>query len=151
MNPLQTLLTQAETQRDAALAAMRDAEMSALRSRTQADQLRDYRVEYEQRWALQFTRACAIEIVQCYRSFMERLDQALSQQSRACELAEQNVIRARAALTECELRVASVRKLIERRCKELQHQENRLDQRRADEAGQRASWARHNKSNTFTH
>lgn len=151
MQAIQTLLGQAETQRDTALAAMRDAEHSAERTRTQASQLRDYRAEYQQRWATQFTRPSAIEIVQCYRSFMERLDQAIAQQQRACDMAEQNVLLARSALTDCELRVASVRKLLERRDLEAKAQSSRLDQRRTDEAGQRAAWARLQQSNTSMH
>ena len=138
MHTLSTLLGQAESARDEAQAALRAASQAATRAEAQWRQLVDYRGEYEQRWAAQFSRQAAIEIVLCYRNFMERLEQAVAQQRRVCEHAEAQVVHSRERLAAHEMQVASVRKLIERRLQDLQARQRRLDQKRDDEAGQRA-------------
>lgn len=147
MNPqplqaLTTVLTQAESARDSALGALREADDRAQGSRDQALQLQQYRSEYEQRWTHQFARHGAIEIVQCYRSFMDRLDQALTQQQQACVFAEARAAQARHELVERERRVASVRKMIERKLEEQRLLNQRHEQKQTDEAGQRAVWSR---------
>ena len=50
--------------------------------------------------------------------------------------------RACAALVEQEMRVASVRKLIERRVQEVQRHTERREQRQLDELAARAAWNR---------
>ena len=74
-----------------------------------------------------------MDILQCYRSFMQRLDQAVAMQTRQAEQAELQLAQARRELLESELRVASVRKLIERRAAEMAHvgrqREQKLDRR----------------------
>ena len=80
-----------------------------------AEQFRRRRREYEQRWNEQFRSGGHMDLVHCYRSFMERLTHALEQQQRIVQQAAQHMEQARAQLQEHELRVASVRKLIERR------------------------------------
>ena len=151
MQTLQTLLGQAESARDAAQAALRIAVDAAERARAQLDQLQTYRGEYQQRWQAQFSRHAAIEIVQCYRSFMDRLEQAVAQQQRVSEQVERQAEHARTRLSECELRVASVRKLIERRLHELEQRQRRIDQKRDDEAAQRAAWQRPKATDTSFH
>ena len=151
MQTLQTLLGQAESARDTAQAALRAAIDGAERARAQLEQLQTYRGEYQQRWQTQFSRQAAIEIVQCYRGFMDRLEQAVAQQQRASEQADRQAVHARTQLAECELRVASVRKLIERRMHELQQRQRRIDQKRDDETAQRAAWQRPSATDTSFH
>lgn len=139
---LSSVLAQAETARDSALGALREADDQARGSHHQAQQLEQYRTEYQQRWAAQFALQGAIEIVQCYRSFMDRLDQALTQQRQACVYADARAARARDELVERERRVASVRKMIERKLEAQRLLNQRLEQKQTDEAGQRAAWAR---------
>src|SRR5205814_9364293 len=106
----------------------------------QADQLLVYRREYEQRWNNQFKTEGRIELVHCYRGFMERLTQAVEQQQRIAEHAATQVERTRQLLAEREMRVASVRKLIERRRQELRLTADRVEQKQTDEFGSRMSW-----------
>lgn len=136
MSALHTLLTQAEAERDQARAALRRAEEQLTRLRAQADQLLAYRSEYQQRWGGQFAQGGAIEIVHCYQSFMQRLDEALVQQRQQSEAAATLAERQRATLLATEMRVASVRKLLERRQIELRRVEDRREQRQNDEAAQ---------------
>jgi flagellar FliJ protein len=137
---LHTLLARAEAERDQLMAAHRRAEEQARRVQAQAEQLRGYRSDYQARWSGQFSRQGAIEIVHCYQSFMQRLDEALAQQQRQVEATEAQRQRLRQALLAAETRVASVRKLMERRQAELRLAQERRDQRQTDEAAQQIRW-----------
>lgn len=140
---LTLLLERAQTERDAATASCQRADQAAARQQAQAAQLQAYRVEYQQRWSLQFGREGRPEIVQCYRSFMERLDEAVLQQSQLVANADLLAARAREALLALERRVAGVRKLIERRLAEQQTAMSRREQRETDESAQRAAHHAH--------
>lgn len=142
LQPLTILLGQTERRRDAALAEHQRAQAARDAAVGQAEQLRHYRREYEQRWGAQFTREGKIELVHCYQSFMERLTQAVDQQARIAEHATQQLDRALGALREAEVRCASVRKLIERRVLEQRLAADRRDQKQTDEAASRAAWTR---------
>ena len=139
---LTLLLGQQERQRDAALAEHQRTLLASEAAAAQATQLHTYRREYEQRWSEQFKREGKIELVRCYQSFMERLTQAVDQQTHVAEHAAQQVERALSALREAELRCASVRKLIERRLQEQRVAADRRDQKQSDEMASRAAWSR---------
>jgi flagellar FliJ protein len=81
-----------------------------------------------------------MELVNCYRGFMERLTQAVDQQRAAAAQAQAELDSARVALRDGELRVASVRKLIERRVAEAHAAAERREQKACDEFASRASW-----------
>ena len=142
LQPLTLLLGQHERQRDAALAEHQRAQQASAAAAAQSEQLHTYRREYEQRWSEQFRREGKIELVRCYQSFMERLTQAVDQQARAAEHAARQVENAMLALRECELRCASVRKLIERRTHEQRLAADRRDQKQSDEFAARVAWNR---------
>lgn len=137
---LLALLQQAEGERDAARAGMQRADEAARRARSQLDQLLTYRRDYEQRWTREFTQRSSIEIVRYYQGFMQRLTQAIEQQQHAAVHAGDQAQAARDALRERELRVASIRKLIERRERELQLAAARREQRGIDELAALAAW-----------
>ena len=136
LTTLNLLLDRATQERDRLAGELRRGEDVALRARRQGEQLSTYRGEYLQRWGQQFGRGGAIEIVHCYQSFMQRLDEALAQQQRHIDAAERGVTAVRQALLQAELRVASVKKLIERRQAEQARQQERRDQRQTDETAQ---------------
>jgi flagellar protein FliJ len=143
MNPLQplmALLAQTERERDDAWARAQQAAQAQMNAAAQADQLLTYRREYEQRWSAQFRTEGRIELVHCYRGFMDRLTQAVEQQQRVAAHAATQAEQARTALAEQEMRVASVRKLIERRRQELRLSADRVEQKQTDEFGSRMAW-----------
>jgi len=142
LQPLMALLGQTESERDAALAQQQRAQAAHQAAQAQAAQLVDYRREYEQRWGQRFSSAGHIELVQSYHGFMNRLTQAVEHQARAAAQASVQLDRACAALVEREMRVASVRKLIERRVHEMQTHSARREQRQLDELSARAAWNR---------
>lgn len=141
---LNILLERAEAERDAALAQLQLLLAQAEQARAQAQQLDQYRGEYQQRWSQQFARQTTIDIVGCYQSFGLRLDQAIDQQGFASRNADSRVERARAALRELELRVASVRKLMERRQAERTRAVQRQEQKTTDEQAARTALANFN-------
>ena len=142
LESLQLLLDRATQERDRMAGELRRGEDVALRTRRQGEQLAGYRVEYLQRWSRQFGRGGAIEIVHCYQSFMQRLDEAMEQQQRQIEATERALAAVREALVRCEVRVATVRKLIERRRAEQRRAQERREQRHTDELAQQATHRR---------
>lgn len=137
---LLTLLERETAIRDEAAVALRQAVEHRDRVLDQAAQLAQYRADYVSRWQAQFARSAPIEILTCYRSFMARLDQAVSQQDALAERARASAERNREFLVEAERRVAAVRKLIERRQAEHRKTLDRREQKLNDEAAQRAGW-----------
>ena len=134
---LQTVLASAEGERDTAQGQMRQAEQQLLQARQQADSLHQYRSEYDQRWVARFRQAGPPELLQCHRSFGQRLDHAIDLQDHTHQHLDQRLQLARQALLAREQRVAAVRKLIERRQTELRQQTDQSEQRNTDEAAQR--------------
>jgi flagellar protein FliJ len=142
LQSLNVLLEQATAERDAALGALQRASAAAASAQAQADSLVAYRGDYQRRWSQQFGQSGAIEIVRCYRDFNERLSQAIDHQQRAVASAQAQCERARDELQQRELRVASVKKLIERRIAEERSAAERREQKQTDESAQRAAWRR---------
>ena len=147
---LQALLKRSEDERDAASAQLRQAEGLVAQAQAQAQSLRDYRGEYDQRWQTRFRESGTTELLHCHRGFGQRLDHAIAVQSSQADQLANRVQRARDQLLARELRVAGVRKLIERRQAELQKIAVRRDQRNTDEAAQRSHSAGFATATLFT-
>jgi flagellar protein FliJ len=138
MDTLQTLLEHAEAERNGALAAFNQARARRDAARDQAAQLAAYRGDYQRRWRSQFQQGGAtVAVLHCYQQFNERLDVAIAQQARSVEVCDAALTRANDALAAHELRVASVRKLIERRVAEQRRDGERREQKDNDEWAQR--------------
>ena len=138
--PLDTLLEQAVRQRDDALAALLRAEEAASRLRLQAEQLQTYRGEYQDRGPTRAGSTAAVELLHCHSRFMQRLEQALGQQTGHLQAAQARVVQLRGALLAHETRVAAVRKLLQRRAQEQRLAAARIEQRRSDEAAVQRHW-----------
>ena len=148
---LLTLLQLAERERDAAVAALLQAEESARLAQAQAEQLMQYRNEYRQRHPAQGGRSASIELLRCHQGFMLRLDEALTQQEGKVQAAQARTARLRADRVTQETRVASVRKLLERRGAEQDRVTTRHEQKRSDEAAQQRYAAREPSQRAFAH
>lgn len=138
LGTLNLLLEQAERERDVALSAHGEAQAALGRARAQADDLAHYQGDYHRRWQDQARGGLGIETLQCYQSFGERLKEAVGQQGQLLQVLEGRLVATRAALQERELRVASLRKLIERRQAETQRELHKRDQKLNDEWAARA-------------
>ena len=130
---LHTLLEHAERQRDEAVSALLQAEGQRRRPQQQEEQLLAYRDEYRQRHPALGGRSASIELLRCHEGFMQRLDLALQLQRGQVQQAEDHCSLLRTALVAHETRVASVRKLLERRGAQALTLATRLEQRRSDE------------------
>lgn len=139
LQALTVLLERAEAERDDALKHLREAQARADAARHQHDQLNQYRQDYRDRWSQEFATRTTVQILGCYQNFGVRLDQAIGQQSGIAEYADQRLVAARDVLREREMRVASVRKVIERRRAESMHRQMRQEQRATDEQAARAA------------
>ncbi len=142
LHPLTTLLAQTERERDMALANHLRAQTAHSAAVAQAEQLLLYRREYEQRWHKQFASVCKIELVRCYQGFVERLTQAVEHQARTAEQTATQAERTGTELLAVEMRCASVRRLIEKRVRDVRADAERRDQKQTDEQASRAAWGR---------
>lgn len=135
---LSLLLERAEGERDTAAQALHAAMAQAQAARAQHGELAGYRQDYQQRWHHSFTQPTTMDIMACYRSFGQRLDQAVDTQGHIAQHADQRQERAREALRQAELRVAALRQLIKRRQAEAAKAAQRREQRASDEFAARA-------------
>jgi flagellar FliJ protein len=136
---LVALLEQAEKTRDAALAEQQRLRNEAAAAHAQHEQLVGYRRDYEARYNAQFASAGSMEMLRCYQSFMQRLTQAVDQQARVAQHADQRAAAAQEAVQQLEIRVASIRKLIERRAEEHQRVLAQRERRESDELAARSA------------
>jgi flagellar FliJ protein len=137
---LHTLLQREEDARDAALLACRRAVEQLGHARDQAEHLERHRGETIARWNERARQHASVEMLNTYRNFLQRLDQALAQQRMTVSRLDVLSERAREELVAAETRVAAVRKLIERRVQSEHRAAQQRDQKRTDEAAQRAGW-----------
>jgi flagellar FliJ protein len=137
---LQMLLEREEAARDEAALALQRAEDLRARLQAQTEQFQQHRAEYVARWQGEFQRQGGVEILQCYRSFMQRLDQAVTQLVGQMGQTEASAERCRKRLVQAQTRVAAIRTLIERREQALALVERRRDQKQTDEMAQRSAW-----------
>lgn len=131
---LDTLRELSERQRDAARAALMQAEAQCNRAMAQLEQLCAYESEYRGRAPGSSGAAAPIELLRCHQGFMGRLEQALAQQQESVRRAESELRHRRELLQQAELKLASVQKLLQRRLVEQGRAEARRDQRQTDEA-----------------
>lgn len=134
LRTLQLLLEQAEHERDAALSAFQQAQARAAQAHAQTRDLSSYQQQYDRRWLEQFqSEGAAVQILQAQQQFGLRLSEAIDQQSGNAALLDARVATTRQQLQEREMRVASVRKLIERRQAEMLLKQMRSEQKLSDE------------------
>jgi flagellar FliJ protein len=138
---LRNLLEREIAERDAALMAMKQAELAAQAAREQAETLLTYRDDYRQRWSANFAERVSIEILRSYQGFIQRLDTAIVQQQAHVARAQSQLGSLHQQLRRRETRVATAQRLIERRLQAHALQLQRREQKVSDEASQRKVWA----------
>ena len=142
LNALSLLLAQAERERDEALAEQFRAEAARRAAATQAEHLVLYRRDYERRWSAEFCREGKIELVRCYQGFIQRMTHAIEQQERIAAQAAMQAERAEAIVRGHEVRVAGLKKLLERRLRDHEVAVARREQRENDDRAVRQAWSR---------
>ena len=136
---LTILLDKVSTERDEAQTHLAECMKRAEAARTQASELTKYRADYEQRWSRQFAQGGTMDIVTCYQNFSGKLQEAIVSQGNMVGYTDQRVDMARTQLLALEMRVAAIKKLIERRQAETQRTQQRQEQKATDEFAARIS------------
>jgi len=80
--------------------------------------------------------------VRCYQGFMQRMTHAVEQQERIAAHTAVHAERAEAIVRGHELRVAALKKLVERRLRERDVVAARREQKESDDRAVRAAWSR---------
>lgn len=134
----------AERRRDAARQALKNVQGARQAAQTQLEQLTGYAAETQGRWGLKAGAAVQPEVMHHHYHFMGRLDHAIGLQTQTLRGQDQRVAQARQTLLQAELRLASLRKVLEHRRAELALQQQRREQKQTDErASQRAAARAH--------
>ena len=107
---------------------------------SQLEQLKTYRDEYV-RNSTQSAAAIDAVKLQNYRSFLDRLGEALRQLMKSLETARAEYERRRALWSEKRVEAESLSRVVDRFRKEEQHVADRREQREGDDAALRASLA----------
>ncbi|XHS76659.1 flagellar export protein FliJ [Burkholderiaceae bacterium UC74_6] len=139
LHTLNLLLEKVSSERDEAQAWLAECQQRATQARSTAGELNQYRQDYEKRWGRQFSQSGTMDIVQCYQNFSGKLNDAIESQDQLADHAEQRLEAARAALVAVEMRVAAIKKLIERREAEAQLMRQRQEQKASDEFAARVA------------
>lgn len=151
LNSLAVAVDVASRKRDAARKVLQDALAAQQAARAQLDQLEDYARETESRWGVKADTAMQPEVMYHHYQFMNRLGHAASIQTGVVSDQAGRVESAQRALLEAELRLTSLRKVVDKRRHDLELQQMRRDQKQTDERaalqyrseGQRAQGQEH--------
>ncbi|MFN7154673.1 MAG: flagellar export protein FliJ [Acidovorax sp.] len=133
LNALMVAVEVASRKRDEARKVLQDTQAAQKAAHDQLDQLEGYARETEARWGNKADTAMQPEVMYHHYQFMDRLGQAAHMQTGVAGDQAQRVDRARRALIEAELRLASLRKVMEKRRHDFEQQQSRRDQKQTDE------------------
>ncbi|MFY3384881.1 flagellar export protein FliJ [Paracidovorax sp. MALMAid1276] len=133
LNALMVAVEVASRKRDDARRALQDTQAAQQAARDQLDQLEGYARETEGRWGTRPDTVRQPEVMYHHYQFMDRLAHAASLQGNVVGDHAHRVEVARQALLDAELRLASLRKVLERRRLELALQQLRREQKQTDE------------------
>lgn len=105
----------AQRRRDAAGKVLAHALRLCQLASDQLQQLQAYALETQERWALGARSHCGPEILRNFQQFMERLQQAINLQQHALAQRELERENARRELLAADIRIASLKLLLDRR------------------------------------
>lgn len=122
--------------------AMGDAGRRVAELERQLEQLKSYRDEYARNSAQAGAAIDAVRL-QNFRSFLDRLSEALRQKQQALDLARAEYEKRRTLWSEKRVEAESLGRAVDRFRKEEQHVADRREQREGDDAAMRISLERH--------
>ncbi len=133
LKAFQIAVEMAERQRDAARQAVQDVERAHQAARQQLDQLEGYAAETQGRWGFSADAAIKPEVMYHHYQFMDRLSHAIGMQGGVIEGHAGRAQAAAQALLQAELRLASLKKVLEKRQREIDLVQTRREQKETDE------------------
>ena len=132
-NALSVAVEMATRQRDEARRVLQHAQGAQRAAQDQLQVLQGYAQETENRWGMRAQSTVAPEVMFHHYHFMGRLDHAAGLQSGVVDDHAQRVALAQQQLRDAEVRLASLRKLLEKRQMEALQAQARRDQKMTDE------------------
>lgn len=133
LNALTVAVEVASRKRDEARRLLQDAQGAQQAAQDQLDQLQGYARETEGRWGMRADAAVQPEVMFHHYQFMDRLGHAAGLQTSVVGDYSSRVQGATRALLEAELRLASLRKVVEKRQQDHERQQMRREQKQTDE------------------
>ncbi len=133
LNGLQLALELATRQRDDAGQALAQAVRRFEHAQLQMEQLRSYAADTSARWSVASQTSASPQIVGHYYQFMERLDQTIEMQLGAVAEVQRQREAARQVLLEVEVRMAGLKRLLDKRRGEQARMQEQRAQRQSDE------------------
>lgn len=133
LSALKVAVDAATRQRDEARRLLQQAQRAREAAQGQLGQIESYAREIEVRWGMQEGAVMSPERLFHLYQFLGRLEHATSLQKTVLQDQERRVSDAAQALLQAELRVTSLRKVLERREQELALRQMRQDQKQTDE------------------
>ncbi|GAA6121322.1 flagellar export protein FliJ [Acidovorax sp. FG27] len=133
LKAFQIAVEMAERQRDAARQAVQDVERARHAARQQLDQLEGYAAETQGRWGFSADAAIKPEVMYHHYQFMDRLSHAIGMQGGVIEGHAGRAQAAAQALLQAELRLASLKKVLEKRQRDIDLVQARREQKETDE------------------
>ena len=133
LNALTNKIEKTTRKRDDARKVLQDTLAAEQAARAQLDQLEDYARETESRRGMKADTAMQHEVMYHHYQFMNRLGHAASIQNGVVGDQSARAQAAQRALLDAELRLASLRKVVEKRLNDLALQQQRRDQKQTDE------------------
>lgn len=123
----------AERQRDAARQALQDVRRGQQSAQRQFEQLQGYSEEIQGRWGAQEGMEVKPEVMHHQYQFMDRLGHAIGMQTGVLDEHAGRVQAAEQHLLQAELRLASLKKVVDKRRREQELLQARREQKQTDE------------------
>lgn len=133
LNALTVAVEVASRKRDEARRLLQDAQGAQQAAQDQLNQLQGYARETEGRWGMRADAAVQPEVMFHHYQFMDRLGHAVGLQTGVVSDHASRVQGATCTLLEAELRLASLRKVVEKRQQDHERQQMRREQKQTDE------------------
>lgn len=133
LSALSVAVELAERKRDEARRVLQDARRAQQAARDQMAQLQGYAQETQNRWGMRANANVQPEVMYHHYQFMDRLHHAMGLQTTVVASHDERIGAAQQALLATELRLASLKKLTDKRRKEFELLQSRRDQKQTDE------------------
>lgn len=133
LNALMVAIDAASRKRDEARQTVQDRQRAQQAGQAQMDQLQTYAQEMRRRWGAHENQAVQPEVMFHQYQFMERLQHAMDLQTRVMADLAIRLETAQKALMACELRVSSLRKVVEVRRRDIALAQMRREQKETDD------------------
>ena len=133
LNALNVAVEAATRKRDAARQVLQDMQRVAQAGQAQLEQLSGYAQETQGRWGMREGGTVQPEVMYHHYQSIGKLEHAIGLQSGVVQDQARRVEQARQALLQAELRLTSLRKVVERKQHELAIAQMRREQKQTDE------------------